>query len=825
MSRKAVSLGCSARTSRKYLLVPFALALHVFLQLSSAWFLGSPLPVTESRYPRILRFPISQHETLEACLQLWSVEQQPFIRHRARRADKPDRKKLGGRLERKPKEEPNNVYDWASRAFEKLVFIYERFSTREQKLKNAYSRERQDRLKQQALQQGAKSELPPEAVERIKLAPDYPGWYQDGQIIIEERDLVGVSGTKGQEGRPGFAHMIRSIERGLVGVIYVVDITRLFRDQYLINATQFVKLCSEKGVFVITESMVFDLRNDMHREIFMMQAQYASRELKMILNRLGGSRKAKAEMGKYAGDAVPVGFIVLPDEKGDRFNEFAMYEPHAKIVRLIFAKMLELRRLQAVARWCNQQSLYFPAFAPEYSYMTTRSAARGMRPMLGPGGEIIGTRILRSTIGHILNNPAYKGQFMREGKIVKDDPALAIIDPETFDAVQAILGQHAPASRAGSTSQLLAGLLFCIAHEATQFLVYCSGRTYQCAYEQSIGLTLKRCFTAASDIFDIPVSQALLGILSYADRADKIITQLEQELSERQNRAQSLRREQTRLKSERDSLFESLAYTQQEEPDPQRRKHRIKEINQKINEREEKLEELAKAELAPFENVLTTTEVTMVREFLANLGTRWDEIPNDMRNAFLRVVLDRILVEEVEDRFNLEIHWHSGFKQKLIVYRPAVSLPKTRWTEQEEVLIQQHYSTSTPEEMMRLLPRRPWDEIRRRAHLLTVKRSFPDMTGSKNPHWTDEEDQILRDFDICKIAYTEMLVLLGHRSYAGICRRARVLGIDLRKRRIVWRLVDSFEENVQSCGLRYAARRPEWPPGYGKSARSVPERS
>ena len=244
-------------------------------------------------------------------------------------SEKANRKKLGGRLERKPKEEPTNVYDWASFAFEKLVFIYERFSTREQKLKNAYSRERQDRLKQQALQQGATCALTAEDVERIKSASDYPGWYQDGQVVIEERDLVGVSGTKGQEERPGFAHMIHLIERGLVSAIYVVDVTRLFRDQYLINATQFVKLCSEKGVVVITESMVFDLRNDMHREIFMMQAQYASRELKMILSRLGGSRKAKAEMGKYAGDAVPVGFLVLPDEKGDRFNEFAVYEPLA----------------------------------------------------------------------------------------------------------------------------------------------------------------------------------------------------------------------------------------------------------------------------------------------------------------------------------------------------------------------------------------------------------------------------------------------------------------------------------------------------------------
>jgi DNA invertase Pin-like site-specific DNA recombinase len=593
-------------------------------------------------------------------------------------SEKANRKKLGGRLERKPKEEPTNVYDWASFAFEKLVFIYERFSTREQKLKNAYSRERQDRLKQQALQQGATCALTAEDVERIKSASDYPGWYQDGQVVIEERDLVGVSGTKGQEERPGFAHMIHLIERGLVSAIYVVDVTRLFRDQYLINATQFVKLCSEKGVVVITESMVFDLRNDMHREIFMMQAQYASRELKMILSRLGGSRKAKAEMGKYAGDAVPVGFLVLPDEKGDRFNEFAVYEPHAKIIRLVFAKMLELRRLQAVARWCNQQGLFFPNFEPQYAYMTTRSAMRGMRPMPGPGGEIVGARILRSTLGHIFSNPAYKGQFMREGKIVKDDLALAIVDPETFDAVQAILAQNAPASRSGSTSQLLAGLLYCIAHEATQYLIYCSGRTYQCAYEQGTGLTLKRCFTAASDIFDTPVSQALLRILSYADRADKIISQLEQELSERQNRAQSLRREQARVKSERDSLFESLAYIQQEEPNEQRRKRRIKEINQKINEREEKLEELAKEELAPFENVLTTTEVTMVREFLTDLGTRWDEIPNHMRNAFLRVILERILVKEVNDYFHLEIHWRTGFTQKIIVYRPAVSLPKTR---------------------------------------------------------------------------------------------------------------------------------------------------
>jgi hypothetical protein len=60
--------------------------------------------------------------------------------------------------------------------------------------------------------------------------------------------------------------------------------------------------------------------------------------------------------------------------------------------------------------------------------------------------------------------------------------------------------------------------------------------------------------------------------------------------------------------------------------------------------------------------------------------------------------------------------------------------------------------------------------------------------------------QVVRDYDECRIAYTEMLEKLSHRTQAAIQRRARILGVDLRKTRIAWRFVDSFEDTVRWRG-------------------------
>lgn len=718
---------------------------------------------------------------------------------------RPRRKRLGGRLEKKHQARVKSSSDWKEEAFRLLIFIYMRFSTREQREKSAYSYQRQEQLKQLAILHGATAELSPQRIEQIRASADYTGWYRDGQIIVEERDLAGVSGTKGQEDRPGLAHLIDRIGQGVISAVYVVDVTRLFRDEYLINATQFAKLCAEHNVFVVTETAVFDLTDDMQRDMFIAQAQYASRELKMILERLGRARQRKSFQGRYAGDAVPIGYVVLRDEASKRLEDYAAYEPHVKLINIIFAKMLELQRIQAVARWCNQNSLLIPAFEPEWDYMNTRSSVRCMKAVHGPTGQVLGYRILRSTVRHVLQNPMYIGQLYREGNLIKEDPSLAIVDEEVFWAVQDLLEQNLPRSREGSHSPFLAGMLYCAAHDHPS-IVYGSAREYHCSYEQCMGLTQRRCFMIAKEVLDVPVTEAVLGALSYSEHAGHIVAQIETELQERRDRARAFREEQERLESERDSLIESLAFLHRREKDPSRRQNLMEEIYRQIHKRETQLEQLAQQELAPFQDVLATTEVAMVREFLADLGTRWEEIPVDLRNNFLRVILDRILVEEKDQRFDVQIIWRSGFDQKLVVFRPAGSRRKASWSEQEETTIREHYATASPEELTGMLPGRPWHEIRRRAQKLGVQRGWSDRTGTPNPHWTPDEDQVLRDYDECQIAYSEMLEALDSRTPAAIQRRANILDIDLKKTRIVWRFVDSFDEPARCRGVPFAAR-------------------
>jgi hypothetical protein len=298
----------------------------------------------------------------------------------------------------------------------------------------------------------------------------------------------------------------------------------------------------------------------------------------------------------------------------------------------------------------------------------------------------------------------------------------------------------------------------------------------------------------------------VLSELSFADRADQIVRQLEDELVGRKNRAKSFESERKRLESERDSFIESIAHLQAMATDGRSRKQLIEDIVKRIDERQRQLDELVKKELSPFEIVLTTSEVEMVREFLADLGSRWDEIPNEMRNNFLHIVLDRILVQEADNHFHVQIIWRSGFTQNLVVFRPAICLRKNAWSEEEESLILEHYATASREEFAQMLPDRPWHDIRRRANQLGVQRGWPDRTGTSNPHWTTEEDQVLRDYDESVIAYSEMLDALHHRSPAAIRRRANILGIDLKRQRIVWRFVDTFHDTAPSRGGRRAGR-------------------
>src|SRR4051794_26250668 len=94
------------------------------------------------------------------------------------------------------KEPDQGSPDWATLTdlpHQGLAFVYPRLSTHEQKERSVWSIERQRWLEELARLDGYSAPLAKEETEALRESVDYPGWYQNGQILVDERDL-GISG-------------------------------------------------------------------------------------------------------------------------------------------------------------------------------------------------------------------------------------------------------------------------------------------------------------------------------------------------------------------------------------------------------------------------------------------------------------------------------------------------------------------------------------------------------------------------------------------------------------------------------------------------------
>lgn len=169
-------------------------------------------------------------------------------------------------LERiKPPVAPPEPGDLVRLPLVRKAFIYQRLSTHEQRKKSLWSLEMQDALREQAKADG----------------------YRDDQIIVERRDL-GISGTKGWEERPGLAALIKAIEADDVETVYVVHISRISRDQTLIDGLEFGELCKQHLVLIVMPTMRLNLRDSMHLRLYRQEIERAADEIELMKLRLDG---------------------------------------------------------------------------------------------------------------------------------------------------------------------------------------------------------------------------------------------------------------------------------------------------------------------------------------------------------------------------------------------------------------------------------------------------------------------------------------------------------------------------------------------------------
>src|SRR6266404_5435119 len=80
------------------------------------------------------------------------------------------------------------------------------------------------------------------------------GWALDRVEVVD--DDLGLSGTS-PDHRPGYQRLLRDIEAGLVGAVFVSDESRLGRD--MLAKLMFANLCIMKKVLLVLDGRVGDL--------------------------------------------------------------------------------------------------------------------------------------------------------------------------------------------------------------------------------------------------------------------------------------------------------------------------------------------------------------------------------------------------------------------------------------------------------------------------------------------------------------------------------------------------------------------------------------
>ena len=571
---------------------------------------------------------------------------------------------FGGRI--RPKEESetdwNNLTQLENQG---LAFVYQRLSTNEQVKKHIYSRQAQDDLAELARRDG----------------------FPDEQIYVERRDL-GISGTKGQDERKGLANLVAQIKVDAVEAVYTIDISRLFRDQTLINALTFGELCKQHGVLIITPQMRLNLQDKMHLRIYRMEAERAAEMLDVMRLRLHGGQAIKARLGYYTGESLPPGYIVDVDKTitldgqevdNPNYHRYVVYEPHAFIIRKLFGMARVPGATVAQIVWsCRADGVCFPAFSDEISGTAHLKAFAKSRP--NPDGS---WSITMPRVRSILRNPTYIGWWIWKGEKIRESNHPDIVKEEDFWAAQSLFDDRPHRPKARHPPLPLSGLLYCGDHEPPRRMMYSHGTSgsgnhdsYQCRDE----VPQTHC-TVRARYLDGPIGEAVISQCAFPELADQVLSTLADEYEQAKRENAVLGREYGSLSRQIENLAHNFANAKLTPA-------RAAVIEAEIQQREARLKEIVALQRDGRGERPTISEddIELVKTFLSDLECGWEAQPPELKNAFLRLVLDRVTVWHSPALIRVRLTWRTGLEQGILIRRPYLA-PAQNWTESEvEVL-------------------------------------------------------------------------------------------------------------------------------------------
>ena len=225
--------------------------------------------------------------------------------------------------------------------------------------------------------------------------------------------------------RPEFQNMIKDSEQKLFDVVLIWKLDRFSRDRY--DSAHYKRILKKNGVKVVsaTEIISEGAEGIILESVLEGYAEYYSADLseKVVRGMTDNALKCK-----FNGGMMPIGYVI------DAEQHFKIDPLTAPFVLEAFKRYDGGETISSIMNWLNEQGL-----------TNTR-----------------GRKMTFNSVGHILHNRRYIGEF-RYRDVIVPDAIPAIVPQDLFDRVQEKLAKNkkAPARHKAEDDYLLTTKLFC----------------------------------------------------------------------------------------------------------------------------------------------------------------------------------------------------------------------------------------------------------------------------------------------------------------------------------------------------------------------------
>lgn len=334
--------------------------------------------------------------------------------------------------------------------------------------------------------------------------------------------------------RPGLEEMMNDIDAGVINCIIVKDLSRFGRER-IEAGTYLLKTFKEKGVRFISVNDCYDSLTASGSEthvILPIKALTNDNYSRDISMKVRSSKEVKMKRGDYIGPYAPYGYVKSSENK----NKLVIDEEAAEVVRSIFAKKLDGKSSNAIAKELTEAGVMTPS---EYQKNKRGKKSGYKRTCSGRWSARTVIRILENEIytGTLIQGKTAKVSYKVNKVIYKPedewirienamDPIVSKVD---FRTVQNLMVRDMVMAPDSDTSYIYNGILFCGDCKTPMIRKIYKGKKgeviyYQCSnYKRSGGCTNHRIY---HDDLDEIVKKQLTKMLNEYSNYDKVIEKL-----------------------------------------------------------------------------------------------------------------------------------------------------------------------------------------------------------------------------------------------------------------------------------------------------------